>query len=53
MRPSKNLQNKIHLDTLKGTASMYESSGSSFFRNTTGIQSGPDIFAESRFVINF
>ena len=32
---------------------MYESSGSPFFRNTTGIKSGPEIFAESRFVINF
>ena len=28
---------------------MYESSGSQFFRTTTGIQSGPDAFDESRF----
>ena len=30
---------------------MNESSGSQFFRTTTGIQSGPDAFDESRFVI--
>ena len=30
---------------------MYESSGSQFFRTTTGIQSGPDAFHESRFVM--
>ena len=38
---------------LKSLASMYESSGSQFFRTTTGIQSGPDAFDESRFVTNF
>ena len=32
---------------------MYESSGSQFFRTTTGIQSGPDFFDESRFVMTF
>ena len=32
---------------------MYESSGSQFFRITTGIQSGPDTFDESRFVMTF
>ena len=32
---------------------MYESSGSQFFRTTTGIQSGPDAFDESRFVVTF
>ena len=32
---------------------MYESSGSQFFRTTTGIQSGPDAFDESRFVMAF
>ena len=31
---------------------MYESSGSQFFRTTTGIHSGPDAFDESRFVMN-
>ena len=31
---------------------MYESSGSQFFR-TAGIQSGPDAFDESRFVMTF
>ena len=34
-------------------ASMYESSGSQFFRTTTGIQSGPDAFDQSRFVMTF
>ena len=32
---------------------MYESSGSQFFRTTTGIISGPDAFDESWFVMNF
>ena len=32
---------------------MYENSGSQFFRTTTGIQSGPDTFDESRFVMTF
>ena len=32
---------------------MYESSGLQFFRTTTGIQSGPDVFDESRFVLTF
>ena len=32
---------------------MYESSGSQFFRTTTGIHSGPDVFDESRFVMTF
>ena len=32
---------------------MNESSGSHFFRTTTGIQSGPDAFDESRFVMTF
>ena len=32
---------------------MYESPGSQFFRTTTGIQSGPDAFDESRFVMTF
>ena len=35
---------------LKSSATMYDSSGSQFFRTTTGIQSGPDTFDESRFV---
>ena len=30
---------------------MYESSGSHFFRTTTGIQSGPDAFDVSRLVM--
>ena len=32
---------------------MKESSGSQFFRTTTGIQSGPDIFDKSRFIMTF
>ena len=32
---------------------MYESSGSQFFRTTTGIQSGPDAFDDSRLVMTF
>ena len=32
---------------------MYESLGSQFFRTTTGIQSRPDAFDESRFVMTF
>ena len=37
----------------KSSASMYESSGSQFFRTTTGIQSGPDVFDESGFAMTF
>ena len=48
MRPSNNLENKTLSDILKKSASMYESSGSQFFRATIGIQSGPDTFDESR-----
>ena len=32
---------------------MHESSGSQCFRSTTGIQSGPDVFDESRFFMTF
>ena len=32
---------------------MYESSGSQFFRTTTGTQSGPVAFDKSRFITNF
>ena len=32
---------------------MYERSGSQFFRTTTGIQSGPDAFDESKFFMTF
>ena len=53
MRPSKNLENNSFGHILKSSASMYESSGSLFFRATTGIQSGPDTFDESRFVMTF
>ena len=32
---------------------MSESSGSQFFRTTTGVQSGPDAFDKSRFIMTF
>ena len=38
---------------MKSLASMYESSGSQFFRTTTGIKSGPDAFDESKFAMTF
>ena len=38
---------------MKNPASMYESSGSQYFRTTTGIQSGSDAFDETRFVKSF
>ena len=38
---------------MKRTASIYESSHLQFFRTTTGIQSRPDAFDESRFVTTF
>ena len=53
MKLSNNLKNKTFKHILKSTASMYESSGSQFFRTTTGIQSRPDVFDESRFVMTF
>ena len=54
MRPSNNLENKtLFRELLKSLASMNESSGSQFFRTTTGIQSGPDTFDESRLVMTF
>ena len=52
MRPSNNLENSFR-HILRSLASMYESSGSQFFRTTSGIQSGPDAFGESRFVMTF
>ena len=53
MRPSNNLENKTLLDTLKSSASMYESLGSQFFRTTTEIQSEPSAFDESRLVMTY
>ena len=38
---------------LNRSASMYGSPGSQFFTATTRIQSGPDAFYESRFIMNF
>ena len=53
MRPSNSLENKTLSDILKSSGSIYESSGSQFFRTTTGIQSGPDVLDESRFIMTF
>ena len=38
---------------MKSSASIYESSGSQFFKTTTGIQSGPDAFDNSRIIMTF
>ena len=38
---------------VESSASVYEFSGSQFFTTTNRIQSGPDAFDESRFVITF
>ena len=38
---------------MQSSANMYESSGSQFFRTTTGIQSGQDAFDKSRLVMTF
>ena len=38
---------------MKSSASMYERSASQFFGTTNGLQSGPDAFDESRFVMTF
>ena len=53
MTPSKNLENKTPSDTLKSSASMYESSDPRFFITIIGIQSRPDAFDEFRFVMTF
>ena len=37
----------------RSSASMYENSGSQFFRTTTRIQLGPDAFDEATFVMTF
>ena len=53
MRPSNNLKNKTPSHILKSSDSIYESSGSQFFRTTTGIKSGPDALDKSRFIMTF
>ena len=54
MRPSKQFGKQDSFRQIsKSSASMYESSGLQFFRTTTGIQSGPDAFDESRFIMTF
>ena len=53
MWPSNSLSNKILSDTYWRVQVVSISSGSQFFRTTTGMQSGPDAFDESRFVMTF
>ena len=53
MRPSNNLENETPSHLLKSSTRIYESSGSQFFRTTTGLQTGPDPFDESRFATTF
>ena len=54
MRPSKQSEKQNSFKhKLKNSASIYRSSGSQFFSTITGIQSGPDVFDESRFIITF
>ena len=54
MKPSTSLENKtLSRHILKSSASVYESSGSQILRTTTGIQSEPGAFDESRSVMTF
>ena len=52
MKLSNSLENETPSDTYS-SASMWESSGSQFFRATSGIQSGGDAFDKSRFIMTF
>ena len=54
MEPSNSLQKQDPFrHILKSSVSMYESSGSQFFRTTTARQAGLDAFDESRFTTTF
>ena len=54
MKPFNSLESKTLLrHSLKSSASIKESSGSQFFGTTTGIQSRPDAFDKSRFIMTF
>ena len=53
MRHSSNLEKDFLRHILKSSAKMFESSGSKFFRTTTGIESGPDASDKSRLAMNF
>ena len=53
MKPSNSLKTRLLRHLLKSSASMYERSGSHFFRNTAGIPSGPDVFDKTRFIMTF
>ena len=53
MTTSHNLESKTYSDTLQSSAGIYQSSGSQFFRTTSGTESGPDTFDELRFLMTF
>ena len=53
MRPSNNLVSKTLQTYIEEFTNMYERSGAQFFRTLTGIQSGPEAFDESRFVMTY
>ena len=53
MKLSNNLENKTPLDKYGRVQLVCMKVQAQFFRTTTGIQSGPDAFDESRFVITF
>ena len=54
MRPSSNFgKQDLFRHSLKSKASICKSSGSHFFRTTTGMQSGLEAFNESRLVMTF
>ena len=54
MKSSKNMKNKALSETSwKVKLAWYENSDSQLFRNNIRIQSGPDAFAKSKFVMTF
>ena len=54
MRPSQNVENETPSETYwKSSDSMHGSSDSQFFRTTTEIQSEPETFYESGYVMTF
>ena len=53
MRPSNNLEKGSLRQILKNSTRMYERSESQFFRTFTGIESGPGVFDETRFIMTF
>ena len=53
MRPYYSLEKDSFRQISRSLASMHESSGSHFLRTTTGIQSEPDAFNNSRLIMTF